>query len=72
MVKEELKAVKKCRKSLKKMTSADSLKVIQNDDGTFALEWDKEDPNWSWMNDLTEEIQSIVEQAVKDQLNESN
>ena len=55
------------------MTNADSLKVTQNDDGTFALEWDKEDPNWSWMNDLTgEEIQSIVEQAVKDQLNESN
>ena len=27
------------------MTSADSLKVTQNDDGTFALEWDKEDPN---------------------------
>lgn len=54
------------------MTSADSLKVTQNDDGTFSLEWDKEDPNWSWMNDLTgEEIQSIVEQAIKDRLNET-
>ena len=26
--------------------SADSLKVIQNKDKTFTLEWDKNDPNW--------------------------
>ena len=28
--------------------------------------------NWSWMNDLTGRIQSIVEQAIKDQLNKSD
>ena len=44
MVKNELKEVKKCRKQFKKM-SADSLKVIQNKDKTFTLEWDKNDPN---------------------------
>ena len=53
------------------MTNADSLKVTQNDDGTFALEWDKEDPNWSWMNDLTsEEIEGIVQEAIRYDQNE--
>ena len=53
------------------MKSDDSLQVKQNDDGTFDFEWDKEDPKWSWMNDLTgEELQSIVEKAIKDQINE--
>jgi hypothetical protein len=47
----------------------DSLKIIENADGTFAMEWDKQDPNWSWLNNLTsKEIQIIVEQAIKDQL----
>jgi hypothetical protein len=46
----------------------DSLKIIENADGTFAMEWDKQDPNWSWLNNLTsKEIQIIVEQAIKDQ-----
>tara|TARA_B100000287_G_C20077785_1_gene561097 strand:- start:282 stop:389 length:108 start_codon:yes stop_codon:yes gene_type:complete len=31
------------------------------------MEWDKEDPNWKWMNNLTsKEIQVIMEQAMKD------
>ena len=47
----------------------DSLKIVENADGTFAMEWDKADPNWSWLNGLTsKEIQIIVEQAIKDQL----
>jgi hypothetical protein len=47
----------------------DSLKIIENADGTFAMEWDKEDPKWSWLNDLTsKEIQVIVEQAIKEEL----
>ena len=50
--------------------SADSLKVHQNEDGTFSLEWDKDDPNWSWLNNLTsKEIQVIMEQAIQDELN---
>jgi hypothetical protein len=51
--------------------SADSLKVHQNEDGTFSLEWDKDDPNWSWLNNMTsKEIQSFMEKAIKDGLNE--
>ena len=52
----------------------DSLKVNQNDDGTFTLEWDKEDPRWSFLNGLTsKEIQSMIETAVKEGLdNEHN
>ena len=47
----------------------DSLKVNQNDDGTFTLEWDKEDPRWSFLNGLTsKEIQSMIEAAVKEGL----
>ena len=45
----------------------DSLKIHQNDDGSFSLEWDKEDPNWAWLNGLTsEQLQVIIEQAIKD------
>ena len=44
----------------------DSLKVEQNADGTFTIEWDKNDPNWSWMNNHTsKEIQDLVQEAVK-------
>ena len=47
----------------------DSLKIIENADGTFSMEWDKEDPKWSFLNNLTsKEIQIIVEQAIKDNL----
>ena len=50
--------------------SADSLKVHQNEDGTFSLEWDKDDPNWSWLNNMTsKEIQSFMEKAIQDELN---
>jgi len=48
----------------------DSLKVDQNKDGTFSLEWDKDDPNWKFLNGMTsKEIQEIVNRAIKDQLN---
>ena len=48
------------------MKNADSLKVIQNEDGSYSLEWDKNDPKWKWMNDLTEgQIQSMIRSAVQ-------
>jgi hypothetical protein len=51
--------------------NADSLKITQNEDGSFTMDWDKEDPNWSWLNGLTgKEIQVIVEQAIKEHLND--
>ena len=49
------------------MQSNDSLTIKQNSDGTYMMEWDKEDPNWKWLNNLTsKEIQVIMEQAMKD------
>ena len=44
----------------------DSLTVKQNEDGSFLVEWDKKDPQWEFLNDLTSpEIESIVQQAIK-------
>ena len=49
----------------------DSLKINRNDNGSFTVEWDKNDPNWMFMNDLTsEEIESIVQEAIKHDQNE--
>tara|TARA_Y100001970_G_scaffold199575_1_gene242740 strand:- start:542 stop:685 length:144 start_codon:yes stop_codon:yes gene_type:complete len=40
--------------------------VNQNKDGSFSLEWDRQDPNWKFLNDLTsKEIQVIIDQAIK-------
>ena len=48
----------------------DSLKVTQNEDGSFTLDWDKEDPEWSWMNNLTsKELQDIVERVIREDAN---
>jgi hypothetical protein len=44
----------------------DTLKISQKADGSFTMDWDKKDPNWSWLNNLTsKEIQIIIEQASK-------
>jgi hypothetical protein len=49
----------------------DSLKIKQNDDGSYEINWDKNDPTWSWLNQLTnDEIQVIMEQAIKEHLND--
>ena len=49
--------------------SVDTLKIKQNEDGSFSMDWDPEDPNWKWLNGLTsKEIQVIVEQAIKEHL----
>jgi len=54
------------------MDADDGLKVDQNDDGSFTLEWDKEDPRWSFLNGLTsKEITAIIEQAILMDKNES-
>ena len=51
----------------------DTLKISENADGSFTMDWDKEDPNWSWMNHLTsKEIQIIVQQAIQDRLNQND
>jgi len=47
--------------------SEDTLKIIKNQDGSFTMDWDPQDPTWFWMNGLTsKEIQVIMEQAIKD------
>jgi hypothetical protein len=47
----------------------DSLKITENADGTFTMDWNKEDPKWSWMNSLTSnEIQVIMKQAINEEL----
>jgi hypothetical protein len=52
-----------------KSMTEDSLKITENADGTFTMDWDKEDPKWSWLNGLTsKEIQVIMEQAIKEEL----
>ena len=50
----------------------DSLKISQNKDGSFSIEWDKKDPKWNFLNNLTsKEIQTIVENVVKDDMMKS-
>jgi len=47
----------------------DSLKITQNEDGSFQMEWDKEDSNWKFLNHLTsKEIQVMIQQAIQDKL----
>ena len=41
-------------------TSKDSLQINANEDGTFSIEWDRNDPRWQWMNDLTDEQLSTI------------
>ena len=47
----------------------DSLKITQNEDGSFTMDWDKKDPTWSWLNGLTSaQIQIIMKEAIQDKL----
>ena len=51
----------------------DTLKISENADGSFTMDWDKEDPNWSWMNHLTsKEIQIIVQQAIQNMMDQND
>ena len=47
----------------------DSLKIGMQPDGSFQMEWDKQDPKWAFLSHLTSaEIQVIMEQAIKEGL----
>jgi hypothetical protein len=51
----------------------DSLKVTENADGSFEITWDKNDPNWAFMNGLTnEQVQIIIKQAIEEELNRND
>ena len=48
------------------MQNNDSLKIHQNEDGSFSMEWDKEDPDWKWLNGLTsKEIEVVIKEAIR-------
>ena len=48
----------------KKMNN-DRLTVNQNEDGSFTCEWDKNDPTWKFLNNMTsKEIEIFIEQAI--------
>lgn len=52
-----------------KNEKTDTLSIKQNSDGSYEINWNKEDPMWSWMNNLTsKEIQIIIQQAVKEEI----
>jgi peroxiredoxin len=51
----------------------DSLKIIEQPDGSFAIEWDKDDQKWNWLNGKTSaEISAIVEEAIQHLMNEND
>jgi hypothetical protein len=51
----------------------DSLKITENEDGSFAIEWDKDDQKWNWLNEKTSaEISAIVEEAIQHLMNEND
>ena len=51
----------------------DSLKITKNADGSFTMDWDKDDPKWSFMNNLTsKEIQIIVDQAIQNMMDKND
>jgi len=51
----------------------DSLKIVEQPDGSFQIEWDKDDQKWNWLNGKTSaEISAIVEQAIQDRLNQND
>ena len=63
------KRLKNVVNSLRKMNADDGLKIHQNEDGTFSLEWDKEDPKWNFLNGMTsKEIVAIIEKALMEDL----
>jgi len=50
------------------MNNEDSLKIIQNPDGSYTLEWDKNDPNWKFLNEFsTEQIEIFIKQAIREE-----
>ena len=42
-----------------------NLNFNQNNDGSYTIEWDRNDPEWKWLNNLTsKEIEGIVKEAI--------
>ena len=44
---------------------SNNLKFNQPDEGSYTMEWDRNDPEWKWLNNLTsKEIEGIVKEAI--------
>lgn len=51
----------------------DGLKLTENNDGSFTLEWDPCDSRWSVLNDMTsEQISAMIMEQVKLYLKEQD
>lgn len=48
-------------------TTEDSLKISENEDGSFTVEWDKNDPRYFMFNEMSQEqMQTFIEKALED------
>jgi len=53
------------------VSKEDTLEVIENEDGTMTISWDKDDPKYSFMNELTEaQVTAIIEQSIQRMIND--
>jgi hypothetical protein len=44
-----------------------TIQVRQLKDNSYELQWDKQDPEWKFLNHLTsKELQIIIEQAIRE------
>ena len=51
--------------------SEDSLRVTENDDGTLGVEWNPNDPKYSFLNTMTQdELQSYFTRALEEFIKE--
>jgi len=42
------------------------LQITQNKDGSFTMNWNRDDPNWNFLNNLTsEEISNIIKEEIQ-------
>jgi hypothetical protein len=47
----------------------DGLRVTQNEDKTFTLEWDPSDSRWSVLNGKTsQEISAMIQEAIQEEM----
>lgn len=52
--------------------SLDGMEIDYNEEtGEIQLDWDPNDPNWSWLNDLTsEQVGDMIIESLKNRLDE--
>ena len=47
----------------------EGLDIIQNEDGSFMLEWDKKDPRWAMLNGLSQaQLEQIILKGLQEEL----